>query len=204
MWPFRSGPVPHARRPTRTRSPAMKFRLFAAAVAALALALPAYAEHVKSGPQAGEKVPGPFHPVNVTGEHKGEKFCLFCVNGENPVAMIFARESSPELTKLIKKIDEATAKNKDKSMGSFVVYLSDREGLDKELASMAEKEKIAKTILSIDNPAGPKGYEVAADADVTVVLYTNRKVKANHAFKKGELTSESIEKVVADIPKIFE
>ena len=92
----------------------MKFRLFAAAVAAVALSLPASAGELKSGPQAGEKVPGPFHPVNVTGEHKGEKFCLFCVNGENPVAMIFAREISPELTKLIKKIDEATAKNKDK------------------------------------------------------------------------------------------
>jgi hypothetical protein len=182
----------------------MKLRLFAAAVAAVALAIPAAAEHIKSGPQAGEKVPGPFHPMNVTGEYKGQKQCLFCINGENPVAMVFARENSPELTRLIKKIDEATAKNKDKSMGSFVVYLSDKDGLEKELTSMAEKEKIQKTILSIDNPAGPKGYEVAADADVTVVLYTNRKVKANHAFKKGELKDESIEKIVADIPKIFE
>jgi hypothetical protein len=182
----------------------MKLRLFAAAVAAAALTLPALADHVKSGPQAGEKVPGPFHPVNVTGEHKGEKFCLFCVNGENPVAMVFARESSPELTALVKKLDEATSKNSSKSMGSFVVFLSDKDGLDKELASMAEKEKIQKTVLSIDNPAGPKGYNVAKDADITVVLYVDRKVKANHAFKKGELKDGAIEKVVADIPKILE
>ena len=181
----------------------MKFRLFAAAVAAAALALPAYAEHVKSGPQAGEKVPGPFHPVNVTGEKKGEKFCLFCVNGENPVAMIFARESSPELTKLIKKIDDATAKNKEKSMASFVVFLSDKDGLDKGLASLAEKEKIEKTVLSIDNPAGPSGYNVAKDADVTVVLYVDRKVKANHAFKKGEMTDKDIEKIVSEVPMIL-
>jgi hypothetical protein len=181
----------------------MKFRLFAAAVAAFALALPASAEHIKSGPQAGEKVPGPFHPVNVTGEHKGEKFCLFCVNGENPVAMIFARESSPELTKLIKKIDDATAKNKDKSMGSFVVFLSDKDGLDKDLATLAEKEKIQKTVLSIDNPAGPKAYNVDKDADVTVVLYRDRVVKANHAFKKGELSDKDIEKIVAEVPMIL-
>jgi len=182
----------------------MKFRLFAAALVAAALALPAAAEHIKSGPQSGESVPGPFHPLNVTGEKKGEKFCLFCVNGENPVAMVFARENSPELTKLIKKLDQATAKNKSKSMGSFVVYLSDKEGLDKELASMAEKEKIEKTVLSIDNPGGPKAYNVAKDADVTVVLYVDRKVKANHAFKKGELKDDAIEKIVADIPKILE
>jgi hypothetical protein len=181
----------------------MKFRLLAAAVAAAVVALPALADHVQSGPPAGEKVPGPFHPVNVTGEHKGEKFCLFCVNGENPVAMIFARESSPELVKLVKKIDEATVKNKDKSMGSFVVFLSDKEGLDRELASVAEKEKIQKTVLSIDNPAGPKGYNVAKDADITVVLYTDRKVKANHAFKKGELKDADIEKIVSEVPTIL-
>ena len=181
----------------------MKFRLFAAALAAVALTLPALAEHVKSGPQTGEKVPGPFHPVNVTGEHKGEKFCLFCVNGENPVAMIFAREPSPELTKLVKQIDAATAKNKDKSMGSFVVFLSDKEGLDKELAAMAEKEKIQQTVLSIDNPAGPKAYNVAKDADITVVLYTDRKVKANHAFKKGEMKDKDIEKIVSEVPMIL-
>ena len=181
----------------------MKFRLFAAAVAAAALALPAVADHVKSGPQAGEKVPGPFHPINVTGEHKGEKFCLFCVNGENPVAMVFARENSPALARLVKKIDEATVKNKDKSMGSFVVFLSDREGLDKDLASMAEKEGIKQTVLSIDNPAGPKAYNVAQDADVTVVLYVDRKVKANHAFKKGELKDKDIEKILEDLTKIL-
>lgn len=181
----------------------MNFRLFAAAVAAVVLSLPAFAGDVKSGPQAGEKVPGPFHPVNVTGEHKGEKFCLFCVNGENPVAMVFARESSPELTKLVKEIDAATAKNKSKSMGSFVVFLSDKDGLDKELASMATKEKISTTVLSIDNPAGPKAYNVAKDADITVVLYVDRKVKANHSFKKGELKEGDIEKIMKDVPKIL-
>ena len=180
----------------------MKFRLLAAAVAA-ALTVPAFAGDVKSGPQAGEKVPGPFHPINATGEHKGEKFCLFCVNGENPVAMVFAREHSPELLKLIKKIDACTAKNKDKSMGSFVVFLSDKEGLDKELAQVAEREKIQQTVLAVDNPAGPKAYNVAKDADVTVVLYVDRKVKANHAFKKGELKDADVEKILSEVPMIL-
>ena len=181
----------------------MKFRLFAAALAAAALTLPAFAGDVKSGPQAGEKVPGPFHPINVNGEHKGEKFCLFCVNGENPVAMVFAREASPELVKLIKKLDEATAKNKEKSMGSFVVFLNDKEGLDKELAVVADKEKIEKTILAVDNTGGPKAYNVAKEADVTVVLYVDRKVKANHAFKKGEMKDADIEKILAEVPMIL-
>ena len=181
----------------------MKVRLFAAAVAAVVLSLPVLAGELKSGPQAGEKVPGPFHPMNVTGAHKGEKFCLFCLNGENPVAMVFAREHSPELGKLVKKLDEATAKHKDASMGSFVVFLNDKEGLDKELAEAAAKHKIENTILAIDNPAGPKGYDVAKDADITVVLYVDRQVKANHSFKKGELKDGDIDTIVKEIPKIL-
>lgn len=161
------------------------------------------AEALVSGPQVGQKVPGPFHPLNVTGTNAGEKFCLFCSNGQNPVAMIFAREPSQQLTELIKKIDACTSKNEDCKMGSFVVFLSDKEGLDKELKGMAKEAGITKTVLSIDNPAGPKNYKVDKDADVTVVLYTERMVKANHAYKKGELTSKEIDMIVSELPKIL-
>ena len=47
--------------------------------------------------------------------------------------MIFAREISGNLTSLVKKIDEATVKNSDCSMGSFVVFLNDEEGFEKKL-----------------------------------------------------------------------
>jgi hypothetical protein len=117
--------------------------------------------------------------------------------------MIFAREISDPLTSLVKKIDAATAKNSDCRMGSFVVFLSDDEGLEKKLKELAKKDKIDHTVLSIDNPAGPRGYGVAKDADVTVVLYTNRTVKANYAFKKGELKDADINKIVGDVSKIL-
>jgi hypothetical protein len=163
----------------------------------------ATAGDLKSGPQVGERVPGPFHPLNCTGENAGEKFCLYCKNGQNPVAMIFARQTSPELTKLIKKIDEATAKNKDYSMGSFVVFLSDSDKLEGELKELAKKEKLQQCVLSIDNLAGPEGYKVAKDADVTVVLYSKGIVRANHAFKKGELKDKAIDTVGSDVAKIL-
>jgi hypothetical protein len=38
----------------------------------------ALAAEVKSGPQPGEKIPGPFTPLNVTGEGAGQKKCLVC------------------------------------------------------------------------------------------------------------------------------
>jgi len=116
--------------------------------------------------------------------------------------MIFAREVSDSLTSLVKKIDEATAANARNRMGSFVVFCSDEDGLEKKLQDLAKKENIKKCVLTIDNPAGPRGYEVAKDADVTVVLYNQRNVKANYAFKKGELKDSDIEKIVKDVSKI--
>jgi len=157
---------------------------------------------VKSGPQPGDKL-RPFAPVNVTGSEAGKKHCLVCQNGNNPVVMIFAREVSEPLTNLVKKVDEATGKHSGCNMGSFVVFTSDSEGLDKKLKEIADKEKIKNTILSIDNPAGPKGYNVAKDADVTVVLYVKKEAKANYSFKKGEMKSGDIEKIVAEITKIL-
>jgi hypothetical protein len=161
------------------------------------------ADVLKSGPQTDSKIPGPFHPLNVTGEAAGKANCLVCQNGDHPVAMIFAREVSPSLTTLIKKVDDATGKNSKCEMGSFVVFCSDSKDLEAQLKTMAEKEKVKNCILAIDNPAGPDKYEVAKDADITVVLYTNRTVKANYAFKKGELKDKDIEKIVGDINKIL-
>jgi hypothetical protein len=126
------------------------------------------------------------------------------VNGGNPVAMIFAREVSDSLTSLVKKIDAETSKNGKAKMGSFVVFMSEDEKLADTLKALAEKEGIKKCVFTIDNPAGPKGYAVAKEADVTVVLYNNRKVMSNHAFKKGELNAKAIEKILADVPKILE
>jgi hypothetical protein len=118
--------------------------------------------------------------------------------------MIFAREISDPLTSLVKKIDSATTGNSKCSMGSFVVFLNDDEGFTKKLKELAKKEGLKDCVLTVlDNKAGPPGYNIAKDADVTVVLYTDRTVKSNYAFRRGELTPQAIERIVADIPQIL-
>jgi hypothetical protein len=158
--------------------------------------------NVKSGPQVGQDVPGPFHPLNLTGEKKGQKNCLYCSNGSNPVAVVFAREATPEVAKLLKQLDEATVKNSGAKMGSYAVFCSDKDGLDKQLEKLADTQKLQKLVLSLDNPAGPTDYKIAKDAEVTVLLYVKHEVKANHAFAKGKLDDAAITKVVADVAKI--
>lgn len=107
------------------------------------------------------------------------------------------------MTSLVKKIDATAVKNQKSDLRTWAVFLSDQEGLDKKLKEFAEKDSIKKTSLAIDNPAGPPSYHIAKDADVTVLLYVHKKVKANFAFKKGQLTEEAINKIVGNLPKIL-
>ncbi len=158
---------------------------------------------LKSGPQEGEKVPGPFHPFNVTGDDAGKKQCLYCKNGDNPVAVVFARNPEcPATQKLIKSLDAATEKNAKAEMGSYVVFLTGDEKSEAALKAMAEKEGLKKIVLSIDDKQGPSKYNISKDADVTVLLYADRVVKANYSFEKGKITDKDIEAIAADVSKI--
>jgi hypothetical protein len=117
--------------------------------------------------------------------------------------MIFARELTGPLTSLVKKIDQATAKNSGCSMGSFIVFLNDDEKMEKTLKEFSDKENLKHTIVALmTDPVGPKPYKIAKDADVTVVLYNEREVKANYAFGKGKMTEDDVGKIVHDLSKI--
>lgn len=159
------------------------------------------AEPVKSGPQVGDKMPGPFEPFNVTGPNADEECCLFCRFGNDPVIMIFAREMSEPLTALLKKVDELNAKHQKQSLGTCAIFVDKATGLRPALKVMASKADLKHLIVAtLDAP--PDGYGIAKDADVTVVLYVGAAVKANHAFRKGELSARAIEEVVKDVGKI--
>jgi hypothetical protein len=82
------------------------FSAFAILAAGLLMAHTIVAdEQVKSGPQVGENArPKPFFPLNLNGPTPDKKECLVCRNGNNPVAMVFARDTSPELVALISKL----------------------------------------------------------------------------------------------------
>jgi hypothetical protein len=161
------------------------------------------AERVRSGLQPGDEIITIFEAVNVTGPYAGEPHCLVCEHGANPVAMIFARKLSPSLARLISKLDAATAKHSDQQFGSFVVFLNEDEDLDTRLKDFARDRALKHIVLAIDRPAGPEGFKVAPDAELTVVLYRRYAVKANHAFRSGEFSDQKIEEILGDLPKIL-
>jgi hypothetical protein len=169
----------------------------------LAVGVALAADPVASGPQAGEKVPGPFKPMNVTGPDAGKEECLYCKQGSKPMVMVFAREITPGVVALIKALDATTAAKSDAGLGSCVIVLTDANNFGPSLAKWAEGEKITHTVLATYPSSGPAKYALSADAAVTVLLYTKQTVKANHSFRAGELTETKAKTVLADLAKIL-
>ena len=64
---------------------------------------------LKSGPQPGATLPGPFNPYNVTNadlpDRAGTRNDYTEQYGSNPVVLIFAREVSGPLVTLVKLLD---------------------------------------------------------------------------------------------------
>jgi hypothetical protein len=161
------------------------------------------AEPIRSGLQPGEKITAIFEPLNVNGAHAGEPYCLICENGLSPVVMIFARERSKPLEQLLSRLEAAVAKHQPQSLGAFVVFLGETEKWRAVATELARSLNLKRVVLSVDAAAGPEGFNVHPDAAVTVVLYREHEVKANHAFRPGELTAQACEKILADLPKIL-
>ena len=103
------------------------------------------------------------------------------------------------MTSLVKKLDKAS---QDKGICSFVIVMTDDEKAEDQLLALAKKNNIKKTVLAIDNPAGPPAFKISKKAEVTVLLYNKRKVEANYAYGKGELNAKAIDAVIDGIPKI--
>jgi hypothetical protein len=169
----------------------------------LSVGIAVAAEPVKSGPQPGDKVPGVFKPMNVTGPDAGKEECLYCKQGSKPMVMVFARELSPGVVALIKKLDATTGAKAGAGLASCVIVLTDSTDYGPSLAKWAGSEKIANTVLATYAKAGPTKYAIAQDAAVTVLLYTKQTVKANHSFRAGELTERNVDTVLADLEKIL-
>ena len=116
---------------------------------------------------------------------------------------VIARQTSGRLTGLVKSLDAAIEKHE--ALKSFVVVLTDdSDKTASVLKTMASENNIKHVPLTIvADPKGPPDYEIARDADVTVMMWTQHKVVVNHAYKKDGLTGADVEKLIAELPRIL-
>lgn len=152
----------------------------------------------------GESV-GAFNVVDVTGPSAGEKLCYRCRYGNRPVVSVFARKMTPEVAALTKEIDGVVGSNADKKMAAFVVMLTDQpEATESALKNVAKEQGIKNTPLTtFEGAAGPEGYKIGQDSEVTVMMWVKGKVAVNKSFKAGELTKDAVAASVKDTAKIL-
>ncbi|MCX7402411.1 MAG: hypothetical protein NTY87_04775 [Planctomycetia bacterium] len=166
---------------------------------------------VTSGPQVGDSV-GAFTVTKVAGNPDdgfavGKSGCYRCKTGSKPVVMVFARTGNESLAKLLKKIDEEVEEHQAEKLTSFVNMLgTDAETVKKATEEFVKKNGITRIAFVVpeDLKDGPPDFNIAKDADVTVVCYKSGTVTANHAFAAGQLSDEKIDAVVAASCKLVE
>jgi hypothetical protein len=182
--------------------------LWAVTGSLLACALPLGAGELNSGPKAGARLPGSFNVLSVNDAERpdvaGRRWDYVEQYGADPAVLVFARTTSGPLTELLRRTDAEVARYKTggKKVHVLLVMLSDDDGLEERLQDFARVQGFKHVSLSRDNPAGPPGWKVAKEADVTVLLYNRRTVQANHAFPEAGLDEKATVAVLADLPRL--
>lgn len=173
---------------------------------ALALTLPAADDPCVSGVPVGKR-PGPYSFLVATGAERGKQTCYVCEQheGNKPAAVVFARELSDPLAKLLTKLEAAGGSApKDSGYKVWMTQLAEKADLD-AIAKWAQKQGLKAVPLgAFEDADGPPSYKIAKDADVTVMLFAKQKVVANFAFRSGELGEKQIDEVLKAVPQLFE
>ena len=177
-------------------------------VVALAITGNASADNVKSGPQSGDSL-GAFYVTKIAGADedgvpKGKNLCYRCRNGSKPQVMVFTRSTDPKVAELVRKLDDAIAKNKSSNLRVFVNMLGeDKEDLEASAKSFAAKSKTKNIPFVVPNEFenGPDDYGINAKADITITLASDLGVKASHAVTSAK--DLNVDSVIKDLAKIL-
>lgn len=158
-----------------------------------------------SGLKVGQK-PGPYSFVVATGPERGQSTCYVCETADRPAVVVFARNPSELLGKLVARFDTAVADNRKADLRGWVTFLSDDQpSLDPQLVAWGKKHAIRQMPIGVfESEEGPLSYRLAREADVTVLLFVKKKVVANFAFRSGELNDEQIARVEKALSRMLQ
>ena len=172
-------------------------------VSLLTVSFAAAADPCVSGVPVGKR-PGPYSFLIATGPERGKQTCYICEQEQKPTAVVFVRTLSPEVGKLLAKLDAEVAARKGTGFKAWMTQLAEKAELDK-LAKWSKEQGIgAVPVGTFEDADGPPAYLLSADADVTVLLFVKEKVVANFAFRAGELTPAATAAVLKAVPKLFQ
>jgi hypothetical protein len=158
-----------------------------------------------SGLTPGQR-PGPYTFIVSTGKERGQLTCFICETAEKPAVIVFARTPNKETGELVAALDKAVADSKNAPLRGWVTFLNaDQPTFDPKVVEWGKTYAVKAMPLGVFEDAdGPPSYRLSRDADVTVLMFAQRKVVANFAFRGGELNAKAREEVLKSLPKLLE
>jgi hypothetical protein len=176
----------------------------------------------------GDTLPGSFQVLMATGPRTGMFHSPVDEYDLNPAVLVFVRDvddlKGPVLD-FLKKVDTAIAAHPQARMGACAIVMNDggyrkvleapidtaikvpdieltkaTKSKDDKLTVLREAGKSVKFVtLGLGNVGGPAKYEIAKDADITVLFYYQQTVVSNSAFKKAEFNDSAADKILKEI-----
>lgn len=161
------------------------------------------AEPFVSGLKPGQR-PGPYSSLVSVGSQRGQSHCFICETADRPAVIVFARQLSDPLGKLVRGLDKALVDHKGTQLRAWVTFLSeDQTAFDPQVVAWSKKQALRNVPLAVfEDIVGPPSYLLHRDAEVTVLLSVKQKVVRNFAFRAGELNNKRIAEILKAVPEI--
>ncbi|HEU4754436.1 MAG TPA: hypothetical protein VFU47_15110 [Armatimonadota bacterium] len=163
---------------------------------------------LKSGPQVGQR-PLPFTSNFVTGQQRGKQYCYVCELKDEPAVLVFARKTDEPTARLLRGVRDAVRDNAGQKLFGWFVFLG-QPGTANETALERAAYQFARQngatslpISALGDPAGPPGYEIDPDAELTLVFFRSKKVLANRSYRAKEWNARAADALVRELPKLL-
>ena len=114
-----------------------------------------------SGLRPGQR-PGPYSAVVSVGPNRGQLHCFICETADKPAAVVFARQMTEPLGKLVQGLDKAVLAHKAAGLRSWVTFLgADQPALDPLVVKWGKKHGVSNVSLAVfKDPDGPPSYRL--------------------------------------------
>ena len=116
--------------------------------------------------------------------------------GARPVVFVVAKTPDRALAMLAKKLDDLVVFQQDKKLAAVVHFLGETNDETKEkIKEFGEELDLKRVPLAVTSDTEP--LKIDAAAEVTVMIYRGKTVKANYALAKDGLDQKTIEAIIS-------
>src|SRR5262245_5347518 len=149
-----------------------------------------------AGCAVGAEVPS-FYVREVTGSRPNQAICLVCRYGGRPVVMVCARELNERVEQLLVKLDRVVDGERAQGLRGFAIFCDVKAAeLQPKLFNLARREKLSLPLAFPVETSGPHSLELPEKAQVTVLLYRQKKIAERFVFEPGELSDKQVDRVL--------